>query len=931
MANEWTVMVYMAGDNNLSEEMIYAIKEMYRVGVTNDFEVIVQFDPSALGAPVRRYVISKTKLNEVIGANPEISAAVQAINQRKVVEVISTNPEIAAAVEQKEKAMAAPGTSSSSASYGTRAQVASQPVNVGNLDIDGLIDKLKEEVTDVEFSKDERRTLRRTGEINSASPKTLRDFICSSITKHKANHYMLILSGHGSGAIGDFLIDEDALTSDRPTSLSIPNLGIALNAVREAGLLNKGAKIDILGMDSCLMSMAEVGYQLRKSVKLLVGAEGFELATGWPYHRILETLKQETKDAEPKVAVGIVRDYINYYTDYDVIGASTDQSTCDLEKFDGIASAVRPLAQELQSGLLYRAVKDAILLTHWEAQSYKSEQYIDLYDFCDRLQIRCKTEQDLLKDLEAWRLVDSEQKEKVMSTLQALQQKNGVKSTEELLYDQLDSNWRNALQASRGQYDIAGLREFLYHRLGPEEKEAMNAVQALQEGRDDTAVGRLLHKRLDFRLRNAVQAFQQTNDIAEVRQLLYGHGLDPEKEEVKNAVQALQKERDVTAVEKLLHSQLDSKLTDAERALKEQMRDVLQALQEVYAVAVIWQFLYDQLDSFQREIIDCVQAFQETHDVVGLRQLLYGHGFDPEQEEVKNAVEALQEQEPDGVTRLLHKQLDFRLRNAVQAFQQTNDIAEVRQLLYGHGLDPEKEEVKNAVQALQKERDVTAVEKLLHDQLDSMLRNALRLFQIMNALQALKEQRDATRLRQLLNDHLTGVRQLLYDQLDREEKGLLDQQKKFTPSTWKLVIDKLEKIIKACQGVKDAIQDDTSKRVVLKSCHSGPAFQHSHGLSVFFPWFEEREALDMYEKLGFASDTGWARFLRKYLQVTRRERRNQDAHMGEVPVRIDPPSIPVVPLLSPVRTPGQNSRGLIFSVGGMKNPPDGFYRNKCQG
>ena len=46
----------------------------------------------------------------------------------------------------------------------------------------------------------------------------------------------------------------------------------------------------ILGMDSCLMSMAEVYYQLVGNVDYLVGAEGFEPSGGWPYQRILDSL-----------------------------------------------------------------------------------------------------------------------------------------------------------------------------------------------------------------------------------------------------------------------------------------------------------------------------------------------------------------------------------------------------------------------------------------------------------------------------------------------------------------------------------------------------------------------------------------------------------------------------------------------------------------
>ena len=42
--NDWTVIVYMAGDNNLSEECVWAIKEMYRVGIKDRVSVVAHFD-----------------------------------------------------------------------------------------------------------------------------------------------------------------------------------------------------------------------------------------------------------------------------------------------------------------------------------------------------------------------------------------------------------------------------------------------------------------------------------------------------------------------------------------------------------------------------------------------------------------------------------------------------------------------------------------------------------------------------------------------------------------------------------------------------------------------------------------------------------------------------------------------------------------------
>src|SRR5437016_5589418 len=59
---KWTIMVYLAGNNNLVEEMVFALREMYRIGSRDDFDVIVQFDT---GGPPRRFVVERgTKRTE---------------------------------------------------------------------------------------------------------------------------------------------------------------------------------------------------------------------------------------------------------------------------------------------------------------------------------------------------------------------------------------------------------------------------------------------------------------------------------------------------------------------------------------------------------------------------------------------------------------------------------------------------------------------------------------------------------------------------------------------------------------------------------------------------------------------------------------------------------------------------------------------------
>jgi hypothetical protein len=53
---EWTVLLYMAGDNNLSEECVYALNEI-KEGLSDNprLSVLAQFDPSGLRATTKRF------------------------------------------------------------------------------------------------------------------------------------------------------------------------------------------------------------------------------------------------------------------------------------------------------------------------------------------------------------------------------------------------------------------------------------------------------------------------------------------------------------------------------------------------------------------------------------------------------------------------------------------------------------------------------------------------------------------------------------------------------------------------------------------------------------------------------------------------------------------------------------------------------------
>jgi hypothetical protein len=141
-------------------------------------------------------------------------------------------------------------------------------------------------------------------------------------------------------------------------------------------------KVDILGMDACMMSMAEVAYQLRDSVLLTVGSEEVEPGDGWPYDRFLTKLTKKPTMMPSELATTIVNEYLASYP----ANAEVTQSACDLAKSGVLASAVDQLADGLNSHLSDGAERAKIVECRLQTQAYDTPDYIDLYDFCDLLE-----------------------------------------------------------------------------------------------------------------------------------------------------------------------------------------------------------------------------------------------------------------------------------------------------------------------------------------------------------------------------------------------------------------------------------------------------------------------------------------------------------------------------------------------------------------
>ena len=159
-----------------------------------------------------------------------------------------------------------------------------------------------------------------------------------------------------------------------------------------------GQKLDLLGFDSCVMGMLEVGYQFNYVAKTMIASEGSVPSAGWTYAKILGCLAREhnQKIDTRDVAELFVREFIRSQDAYTVGGLSVDMAAWDLRRFEHLAEAFDKLAEALllcfenEGSRIYRQMERVILHVHWKCQSYMYDQNVDLGDFCELLDGECE-------------------------------------------------------------------------------------------------------------------------------------------------------------------------------------------------------------------------------------------------------------------------------------------------------------------------------------------------------------------------------------------------------------------------------------------------------------------------------------------------------------------------------------------------------------
>ncbi|MDA8126355.1 MAG: clostripain-related cysteine peptidase [Deltaproteobacteria bacterium] len=237
-------------------------------------------------------------------------------------------------------------------------------------------------------------------ETNTGDPQILYSFVKWAVDNYPAARYALILWNHGSGWWEDaksraagpadqtprrHLFRHPAPQAHRSICYDDTSDGDALDnrelKVVLAGICTLiGRKIDLLGMDACLMNMVEVAWQLRDSVNVIVGSEIEEPFDGWPYAEILNRLASRPRQDVATFARWIVKSYLLSYKGK---GETVTQSVLDLARIGDAVAKIDALA-----GVLLTTVSPAaaFITKAWrQSPRFYDDNYIDLICFAKNL------------------------------------------------------------------------------------------------------------------------------------------------------------------------------------------------------------------------------------------------------------------------------------------------------------------------------------------------------------------------------------------------------------------------------------------------------------------------------------------------------------------------------------------------------------------
>lgn len=367
---DWTIMIYMAGDNNLSTDMAYALQQIreFMKDKKHKINLFVYYDGYSPKIPTMYCDFAATDDN-LFYRSFGVQDKLYPPKKRKINE-------------------------NSASMY-----------SIINF-VDWCVNKV---------------------------PTDLNDFNNPEKKGRKAHNYALIFSGHTMGFQSLGLLKDES--SDYYMTLKKLNWMLGRLTKKEKDLINEAGNIpidpnkenlknwekwklkkwesdqkpileqnlSIIGFDSCVMSMLEVGNQFTEHADRMIASEGSIPNAGWAYATLLGDLVNNPANKLDNIVEKFVTRFINMQNNFSIGGVAVDMAAWDLTKLSNIDQPFESLIDNLtkcfedKESTIYKQMKRVMLQVHWNCQAYLFEQNVDLSDFCLLLRDEVRSLREELK------------------------------------------------------------------------------------------------------------------------------------------------------------------------------------------------------------------------------------------------------------------------------------------------------------------------------------------------------------------------------------------------------------------------------------------------------------------------------------------------------------------------------------------------------
>lgn len=151
----------------------------------------------------------------------------------------------------------------------------------------------------------------------------------------------------------------------------------------------RGTKLDVIGFDACLMSMVETAYSLRDVARYMVASEELEPGLGWKYDDWLAAIIANPTQDAATLAKTTVTSYAAAYPNSNAEGPETTLAAVDLSNTTQLAASISDLSTYLASKIdtELQDIIEARAATATYAPGYRF-YHVDLVQFLRELSKR---------------------------------------------------------------------------------------------------------------------------------------------------------------------------------------------------------------------------------------------------------------------------------------------------------------------------------------------------------------------------------------------------------------------------------------------------------------------------------------------------------------------------------------------------------------